>query len=100
MATAIRWGAVAVLVTAAHISLRDDYQVSCPELDLAVDTAIVASALGGRMVGGGFGGSAIALVRAAEVDAVAEAVAAAFADAGLTAPAFLVATPEGPAGRD
>ena len=52
------------------------------------------------MVGGGFGGSAIALVRAADVGPVAQAVATAFADARLTAPAFLVATPEGPAGRD
>ena len=90
---------VGAVLTAAHTSLRDDYQVSCPELDLAVDTAIVAGALGGRMVGGGFGGSAIALVRAADVGPVAQAVATAFADARLTAPAFLVATPEGPAGR-
>jgi len=91
---------VGAVLTAAHTSLRDDYQVSCPELDLAVDTAIVAGALGGRMVGGGFGGSAIALVRVADVEPVAQAVAVAFADAGLTAPAFLVATPGGPAARD
>jgi galactokinase len=91
---------VGPVLTAAHASLRDDYEVSCRELDLAVDTAIVAGALGGRMVGGGFGGSAIALVRTEDVGRVAEAVAAAFADAGLTAPAFLVATAEGPADRD
>jgi len=84
---------VGPVLTAAHASLRDDYEVSCCELDLAVDTAIVAGALGGRMVGGGFGGSAIALVRPDDVDRVAQAVADAFADAGLAAPAFLVAVP-------
>lgn len=91
---------VGPVLTAAHASLRDDYEVSCPELDLAVDTAIVAGALGARMVGGGFGGSAVALVRDGDVDAVARAVAGAFSGAGFAAPAFLVATPETAAGRD
>jgi len=90
---------VGAVLTAAHASLRDDYEVSCRELDLAVDTAIASGALGGRMVGGGFGGSAIALVRIADVEAVADAVAAAFGDEGLTAPAFLVAVPAAPASR-
>ncbi len=91
---------VGPVLTAAHASLRDDYEVSCRELDLAVGTALAAGALGGRMVGGGFGGSAIALVRADDVAPVATAVAAAFAEAGLADPAFLVATPQEPAGRD
>ena len=52
------------LLTASHASLREDYEVSCPELNLAVDTALAAGALGARMTGGGFGGSAIALVPA------------------------------------
>lgn len=82
---------------ASHASLRDDYEVSCRELDVAVDAARDAGALGARMTGGGFGGSAIALVRAGDVDDVARVVAAAFADEGLRAPAFLVATAEGPA---
>uniref|UniRef100_UPI002027FC5F galactokinase n=1 Tax=Actinotalea sp. C106 TaxID=2908644 RepID=UPI002027FC5F len=90
---------VGAVLTAAHASLRDDYEVSCRELDLAVDTAIAAGALGGRMVGGGFGGSAIALVRVSEVEQVAATVARAFADAALEAPGFLVATPASPAGR-
>ena len=90
---------VGPVLTEAHASLRDDYEVSCRELDLAVDTAIAAGALGGRMVGGGFGGSAIALVRADDVVPVAAAVAQAFTDAGLAAPAFLVATPAEAAGR-
>lgn len=95
-----RLAELGAVLTSAHESLRDDYEVSCRELDLAVDAALAAGALGGRMVGGGFGGSAIALVRADDVDRVSEAVAAAFAAAGLTAPAFLVAVAEGPAARD
>lgn len=50
------------LLTASHRSLRDDYEVSCPELDAAVDAALLAGAHGARMTGGGFGGCAIALV--------------------------------------
>lgn len=90
---------VGPVLTAAHASLRDDYEVSVPELDLAVDAAVAAGALGGRMVGGGFGGSAVALVRADDVDRVATAVAGAFAEAGFAAPGFLVATADAPAGR-
>jgi len=92
-------GLGAVLST-AHASLRDDYEVSCPELDVAVDTAVGAGALGGRMVGGGFGGSAIALVRLADVAAVAAAVAGEFAERGWHAPAFLIAQAADPAERD
>ena len=83
---------VGPLMNASHASLRDDYEVSCRELDLVVEHGRAAGALGARMTGGGFGGSAIALVAADEVDQVAQAVADAFADAGLRAPAFLVAT--------
>ena len=81
----------------SHASLRDDYEVSCRELDLAVLTARSAGALGARMTGGGFGGSAIALVEEGSVDAIASTVAEAFAAAGLTPPAFLVATAAAPA---
>ncbi|HEV6953914.1 MAG TPA: galactokinase [Promicromonospora sp.] len=88
---------VGPFMLASHASLRDDYEVSCRELDLVVDTAVAAGALGARMTGGGFGGSAIALVRRSDVDTVAAEVAAAFADAGLTAPAFLLAPPSAPA---
>ncbi|MFC7023618.1 galactokinase [Promicromonospora thailandica] len=88
---------VGPFMLASHASLRDDYEVSCRELDLVVDTAVAAGALGARMTGGGFGGSAIALVRLSDVDAVARAVANAFADADLTAPAFLLAPPSAPA---
>jgi galactokinase len=63
------------LLTAGHASLRDDFQVSCPELDLVVEAAVAAGALGARMTGGGFGGSAIVLTGADMVEAVGEAVA-------------------------
>lgn len=88
---------VGAAMDASHASLRDDYEVSCAELDLAVEAARGAGALGARMTGGGFGGSAIALVRADAVDTVAAAVADAFAAAHLHAPAFLVATAGPPA---
>ncbi len=81
------------LLDASHTSLRDDFEVSCHELDLAVSSARDAGALGARMTGGGFGGSAIALVAAGEVDTVARAVTKAYAGAGVAAPRFLVADP-------
>lgn len=89
---------VGPLMDASHVSLRDDYEVSCDELDLAVDAARAAGALGARMTGGGFGGSAIALVGADDVAAVAASVAGAFAARGLRAPAFAVAVAGPPAG--
>ncbi|MEJ7757226.1 MAG: hypothetical protein WKF83_13830 [Nocardioidaceae bacterium] len=64
------WAQLGTLFTASHLSLRDDYEVSAPELDIAVDAALEADALGARMTGGGFGGSIIALVAAKGVDAV------------------------------
>lgn len=84
---------VGELMTASHVSLRDDYQVSCPELDLAVDSALDAGALGARMTGGSFGGSAIALVRTAQKDRVGEAVLRAFAERGLRAPDLFTVLP-------
>jgi len=85
--------------TASHVSLRDDYEVTVKELDVVVDTAIEHGALGARMTGGGFGGSAIALVRADEVDAVSRAVAAAYDRNGWRPPGFLAATPSAGARR-
>jgi galactokinase len=79
------------LMDASHASLRDDYRVSAPGLDLAVEVARGAGALGARMTGGGFGGSAIALVPDARVEAVAEAVHEAFAARRWPKPAFLLA---------
>ena len=81
------------LINESHISLRDDYAVSCPELDVAVDASLAAGAMGARMVGGGFGGSAIALVRADNVEKTREAVTAAFESRGFKKPRFFTSLP-------
>ena len=91
--------ALGSLMTASHVSLRDDYEVSCAELDVVVDTALGCGAAGARMTGGGFGGSAIALVRHDEAARVADAVAGAFEARGWRPPQVLEAVPSGPAGR-
>jgi len=91
------WRALGVLLNASHASLRDDYEVSCAELDLVVTTALEAGALGARMTGGGFGGSAIALVPTQRVDAVRRAVDVAFVAGGFGPPRHLDAGPSGPA---
>jgi galactokinase len=90
---------IGAILDASHRSLRDDYEVSSPELDEAVEAAGSAGALGARMTGGGFGGSAIALVEAGDAEKVAMAVAEAFDGAGFGAPAFLLAFPSAPATR-
>lgn len=87
------------LLDASHESLRGDYEVSCPELDRAAGTAHGAGALGARMTGGGFGGSAIALVERADVERVGSAVIEAFVHAGWTTPALFTATPAAGAQR-
>ena len=87
------WSALGTLLDASHHSLRDDFEVSCPELDLAVTTAREAGALGARMTGGGFGGSIVSLVPEERAGAVTTALDVAFAAAGLGAPAHLEATP-------
>ncbi len=88
--------AIGDLLVASHVSMRDDFEISCPELDLAVDTALSVGAVGARMTGGGFGGAAIALVESAQVDDVIARVEAAFADAGYHAPVcFSVIASEG-----
>lgn len=88
------------LLDASHDSLRDDFEVTVPALDLAVDTARAAGAHGARMTGGGFGGSTIALVEADRAEAVAVAIAEAFAAAGREAPASFLALPSAGAGQD
>jgi galactokinase len=88
------------LLTQSHRSLRDDYEVSSEELDVAVESALAAGAIGARMTGGGFGGSAIALVPSDRVDAVTVAVTTAFADRGFTAPVPRVVRPAQGARRD
>ena len=81
------------LINESHISLRDDYTVSCPELDVAVDASLAAGALGSRMVGGGFGGSAIALIKADQIESVKEAIKRSYAEHGFKAPRFFTSLP-------
>jgi len=78
--------AIGSLLVASHESMRDDFEISVPELDLAVSTAVEHGAVGARMTGGGFGGAAIALVDREARDRIAAAVTAAFASAGYREP--------------
>ena len=87
------------LMTASHVSLRDDFEVTVPELDTAVEAALAAGAYGARMTGGGFGGCVIALVRADATARVTSAVEHDFATAGFAAPATFIATPSPGAAR-
>ena len=84
---------VGELINQSHISLRDDYTVSCPELDTAVEAALAAGALGSRMVGGGFGGSAIALIEASKTTETINDIEKAFSNKGFKAPRFLTSLP-------
>ncbi|MBA3249184.1 MAG: galactokinase [Geodermatophilaceae bacterium] len=84
---------VGPLLTASHLSLRDDFEVTVPELDVAVEAALGAGAHGARMTGGGFGGCVIALVDSARAPDVSDAVAAAFRDSGFSAPRSFVTRP-------
>lgn len=91
--------AVGPLLTEGHASLRDDLRVSCAELDLVVEAANAAGALGARMTGGGFGGSAVVLVEAERAEDVAAAVRKAFAGAGYAEPGIFPAVPSAGARR-
>ena len=81
------------IVTEAHNSLRDNYTVSCPELDLAVEVSLHNGALGARMIGGGFGGAAIALLKSEDVEMVKSQINQAFIGADFKAPRFFISTP-------
>jgi galactokinase len=87
------------LLTQAHSSLRDDFEISWPEADAAVEAALAAGALGARMMGGGFGGCVLALVPEAASGPVRGAVSEAYAWHGWTAPEFLDAVPSDHARR-
>jgi galactokinase len=92
--------AIGPALFASHESLRDDFEVSCAELDLAAETAEAAGALGARMVGGGFGGSVIALAPADRAAPIEDAVIRAFDNAGYGRPATRRVTPAAGARRD
>ncbi|MGO4188035.1 galactokinase [Pseudarthrobacter sp. TAF60_1] len=92
-------GAIGALLDASHDSMRDDFEISCPELDLAVETARTSGAIGARMTGGGFGGAAIALTPVEAEARVRAAVERAFSEAGYTAPEIFTVTPAAGAKR-
>jgi galactokinase len=87
-------------LTASHASLRDDFCVTVPQLDCAVDAALAAGARGARMTGGGFGGCTIALIDENDAPRTIGAIDAAFAEAGFSRPEHFLATPSAGAHRE
>ncbi|MFT4229360.1 MAG: galactokinase [Microbacterium sp.] len=92
--------AIGSLLRASHASMRDDFEISVPELDTAVEAATRAGAIGARMTGGGFGGAAIALVPRERTAEVTDAVGAAFAASRFAAPHVFAVAPSDGARRD
>ena len=92
--------AIGELLLTSHASMRDDFEISVPELDTAVEAAMSGGAIGARMTGGGFGGAAIALVARDTLTAVTDAVTAAFSTSGFRAPRIFTVQPSAGAHRD
>jgi galactokinase len=90
---------MAPLLDASHESMRDDFEITVPQVDLAVETARMSGALGARMTGGGFGGCIIALVELGDSERISEAIAESFAAAGYGPPAYFTAVPSAGAQR-
>ena len=91
------WSTVGKLMYASHASLRDDYEVSCPELDAVVEIAAAIGEAGGvfgcRMTGGGFGGCTVALVRAEAVSAITHKISAHYEQRTKVKPTLFVSRP-------
>lgn len=85
---------------ASHASMRDDFEISIDELNLAVDVAMNSGAIGARMTGGGFGGAAIALIDSKKVSGLTDTVLKAFADSGFAEPAIFSVRADGGAKRE
>jgi galactokinase len=94
---ASNWPTVGQLMYASHYSLKNDYEVSCPELDAVVEIAEAIGSKGGvigcRMTGGGFGGCAVALVEADKVASISERVAAEYEKRTKIKPTLFVSRP-------
>jgi len=90
---------VGSVLTESHLSLRDDFEISWPQADVACSAACAAGAFGARMIGGGFGGSVIALVPVDQTAKIVDAVAAEFTRRRWAAPAVIPASPESGARR-
>lgn len=97
--TAGRLDQIGPALSASHASLRDDYEVSVPELDVAVEAAMAGGAIGARMTGAGFGGSVVAIGPAASGAAILRSVNAAFAESGFRPPHVYTVSPSGGATR-
>jgi galactokinase len=94
------WEELGRLMNESHNSLRDDYEVSCPELDLLVDTArCIDGVLGSRLTGAGFGGSTISLIHRSVIDAFQETVSEAYLRAFDQSPRFFECVPSDGASR-
>lgn len=91
--------AIGPLLDASHTSMRDDFEITVPHVDVAVEAARDGGATGARMTGGGFGGCVIALVEADGAAAVAASVREAYAQRGWTEPVVFTGTPSDGAGR-
>jgi galactokinase len=92
--------AIGDLMLASHASMRDDFEISVPAIDAAVEAAMSAGAIGARLTGGGFGGASIALVPHARYDEIAEAVERALADGAFPTPRIFPVRPSDGARRD
>jgi galactokinase len=84
---------LAPLLDDSHKSMRDDFEITVPQVDLAVETARASGALGARMTGGGFGGCIIALIKAGDAERIGHDIANSFAAAGYGPPAYFTAVP-------
>jgi len=92
--------AIGPFMLASHASMRDDFEISVPEIDVAVEAAMEAGAIGARLTGGGFGGASIALVRTTDWDTIAHAVHTALAERSMPEPHIFAVRPSDGAKRD
>lgn len=88
------------LLLASHRSMRDDFEISIEELDTAVEVAMSVGAVGARMTGGGFGGAALAIIRADLLDELAAEATRVFAENGYREPRVFEVNPSAGARRE
>ena len=88
------------LMVESHASMRDDFQISISELDVAVETAMAEGSIGARMTGGGFGGAAIALIESAKVSNLTASVLDKFREQGFEKPEIFKVTADEGAKRE
>ena len=86
------------LMNESHVSLRDDYEVSCDEIDVLVEEAwMIPGVLGSRITGGGFGGCTVSIVKQDSIDLFREQVLRRYRErCGLTGEVYVVEVGDGP----